>query len=416
MRRGKRDGADNFRQVPGRAAAAVAPFGFERERVVGELPYDMPASLCYLSISVNQMWGPLNGLESLSDLVYLDLSMNHFDRPIPPNFFRPSLASIFLQRNKFSGGVNNHQSPPILPYGPGSVLDLSHNSLTGEIPTALARAESVFSNNNRFVEIVLPEYFQSVYSSVTKTLWNLNLNPSQLLALILDFLFHLQVFRILFSIDLAALHDIKSYLTKILTVDFFTSWDFASPAIDPYFRQVPGRAAAAVAPFGFERERVVGELPFSVPRPQHEPFRSAHPSQLLPPFSRIRFSSTEQVLRWGQQPPVPPILPYGPGSVLDLSHNSLTSEIPAALARAESVFRNNNRFVEIVLPEYFQSVYNSVTKTLFLRSAIGGDNRLGDLLRELKCCFNVPWVVIGDFNDDIASHSEKRGSILTRMG
>nr|GMD61639.1 leucine-rich repeat receptor-like serine/threonine-protein kinase BAM1 [Ipomoea batatas] len=136
----------------------------------GELPYQLPVSLRYVSVSVNRMWGPLNGLESLSDLVYLDLSMNRFGGPIPPNLFRPSLASVFLQRNNFSGGVHNPHSP-LIPYGPGSVLDLSHNSLTGEIPAALAGAESLFLNNNRFVGTVPPEYFRSVYGGVTKTLY-----------------------------------------------------------------------------------------------------------------------------------------------------------------------------------------------------------------------------------------------------
>ncbi|XP_019199047.1 PREDICTED: putative receptor-like protein kinase At3g47110 [Ipomoea nil] len=159
-------------EFPAELPGGLLHLDLSENELSGELPYHLPPSLRYLSVSVNQMWGPLNGLESssLSELVYLDLSMNRFGGPIPPNLFRTSLASVFLQRNNFSGGVHTQPQSP-LPYAAGSVLDLSHNSLTGEIPAALAGAESVFLNNNRFVGTVPPEYFRSVYGGVTKTLY-----------------------------------------------------------------------------------------------------------------------------------------------------------------------------------------------------------------------------------------------------
>ncbi|KAM7498715.1 hypothetical protein LguiA_023129 [Lonicera macranthoides] len=137
-------------------------------RLSGPLPEKMPSTIRYFSASGNEMWGPLNGMESLSELVYLDLSMNHFSGPIPNSLFRPSLSSMLLQRNNLSGVVPTHLSPS---YGPGSIVDLSHNFLTGELPAALAVVESLYLNHNRLIGKVPEEYIESVWSGSTKTLY-----------------------------------------------------------------------------------------------------------------------------------------------------------------------------------------------------------------------------------------------------
>lgn len=137
--------------------------------ISGILPVQMPLTLRYFSLSINKMWGPLNGLDSLSELVYLDLSMNKFSGPIPASLFRPSLSSMFLQRNNLSRGVPSLSSPPS--YGPGSIVDLSHNILTGELSTVLIGAESIYLNNNRLMGKVPEEYVVSVNSGSTKTLY-----------------------------------------------------------------------------------------------------------------------------------------------------------------------------------------------------------------------------------------------------
>jgi len=123
------------------------------------------------------MWGPLtNGtLESLSDLEFLDLSMNQFTGPIPAQlFFRPMLSSLFLQRNNLSGGI------PLKPEdgesligsnGEGSIVDLSHNLITGELSTVFDGVESLFLNNNRLNGKVPEEYVKSVCSGSTRTLY-----------------------------------------------------------------------------------------------------------------------------------------------------------------------------------------------------------------------------------------------------
>ncbi|XP_065877114.1 leucine-rich repeat receptor-like serine/threonine-protein kinase SKM1 [Euphorbia lathyris] len=139
--------------------------------LTGCLPLKMPLSLRYLSVSMNKMWGQLNGLESLSDLVYLDLSMNNFNGSIIPSLFRTSLSSLFLQRNNLSGVLPFPLSLSILPYAPGSVVDLSHNFLTGEIPAVLAEVETLFLNNNHLTGKVPVEYVRSLAVGTTKTLY-----------------------------------------------------------------------------------------------------------------------------------------------------------------------------------------------------------------------------------------------------
>ncbi|GLT54665.1 hypothetical protein SLA2020_278470 [Shorea laevis] len=137
----------------------------------GQLP-SLPLSLRYLSVSHNSMRGPLNGLASLSNLVYLDLSMNQFSGSIPAPLFKSTLTPLLLQRNNLSGGVLLPPAGPTRPsYGEGSVVDLSHNMLSGELSTVLVGVENLFLNNNRLMGRVPDEYIESLYRGSTKTLY-----------------------------------------------------------------------------------------------------------------------------------------------------------------------------------------------------------------------------------------------------
>ncbi|KAA8524101.1 hypothetical protein F0562_010468 [Nyssa sinensis] len=159
-------------ELPRNVPTQLLHLDLKNNRLSGWLP-KLPLSLRYFSASGNQMWGPLNGLESLTELVYLDLSMNHFSGTIPTSLFRPSLSSMLLQRNNLSGGI---PQPHLVvgstsSYGQGSIVDLSHNFLSGELSNALAGVEALYLNNNRLMGKVPWEYVESVYRGSTKTLY-----------------------------------------------------------------------------------------------------------------------------------------------------------------------------------------------------------------------------------------------------
>ncbi|CAI9787108.1 unnamed protein product [Fraxinus pennsylvanica] len=155
-------------QLPRGFPQQLLHLDFSQNNISSMLPPRMPASLRYLSASQNRMWGPLNCLESIPELVYLDLSMNNFSGGLPTSLFQPKLTSMLLQRNNLSGGL-----PPLspYPYGPGSIIDLSHNFLTGEITGVLVGVESLFLNNNQLTGTVPKEYFGSLSAGKTKTLY-----------------------------------------------------------------------------------------------------------------------------------------------------------------------------------------------------------------------------------------------------
>lgn len=142
---------------------------FRNNMLSGTLPATMPATLRYLSLSSNGLWGPLNSLPS-SNLVYLDLSMNKFSGPIPDSFFSSSLSSMYLQRNNLSGELPP-PSPFFESYGPASIVDLSHNFLSGDIPNFLESVETLFLNNNHFTGKVPEEYVRNVFAGAMRTLY-----------------------------------------------------------------------------------------------------------------------------------------------------------------------------------------------------------------------------------------------------
>ncbi|XP_022976787.1 probable inactive leucine-rich repeat receptor kinase XIAO [Cucurbita maxima] len=161
-------------EIPVDISSPLLHLDLKSNKLNGTLPA-LPSSIRYLSLSENSLWGPLrNGLDSLSELVYLDLSVNRFNGPIPFSLFsHPSLSSLLLQRNSFSGVVPppSSDSTSSVMFGAGSVVDLSHNNLTGEMPAIFAGAETLFLNNNRFTGPVPAEYVNSVSSGSTTTLY-----------------------------------------------------------------------------------------------------------------------------------------------------------------------------------------------------------------------------------------------------
>ncbi|CAK9175868.1 unnamed protein product [Ilex paraguariensis] len=108
-------------------------------------PTSLPPSLQYLSLSWNQLTGPVDRLLSkLNRLSYLDLSMNRFTGTIPGNIFTFAMTNLQLQRNSFSGPVQPVDRVTI------PTVDLSYNRLSGEISAMFATVQNLYLNNNRF--------------------------------------------------------------------------------------------------------------------------------------------------------------------------------------------------------------------------------------------------------------------------
>ncbi|GMI73785.1 hypothetical protein like AT1G03440 [Hibiscus trionum] len=108
-------------------------------------PDSLPPSLQSLSLSWNQLTGPVDKLLSrLDKLSYLDLSLNQFTGPIPDRLFSFPITNLQLERNLFSGSVQPADHVTI------STVDLSHNRLSGQISPMFSTVQNLYLNNNRF--------------------------------------------------------------------------------------------------------------------------------------------------------------------------------------------------------------------------------------------------------------------------
>ncbi|KAL4383491.1 hypothetical protein GQ457_15G022380 [Hibiscus cannabinus] len=108
-------------------------------------PDSLPPSLQSLSLSWNQLTGPVDRLLSrLDQLSYLDLSLNQFTGPIPGRLFSFPISNLQLERNLFSGSIQPADQVTI------STIDLSHNRLSGQISPMLSTVQNLYLNNNRF--------------------------------------------------------------------------------------------------------------------------------------------------------------------------------------------------------------------------------------------------------------------------
>ncbi|XP_009145997.1 probable LRR receptor-like serine/threonine-protein kinase At1g12460 [Brassica rapa] len=155
--------SDNVKPV----SSPLLHLDLKMNQISGQLPPLFPTTLRYLSLAGNSISGTIIPLEPLTDLTYIDLSMNRFTGAIPQSLFGSTTTSMFLQRNNFTS--INATSLLMLPQG--SVVDLSHNSISGELPPSLAGAESLFLNNNRFTGEIPEEYIKSLVNGTTKTLF-----------------------------------------------------------------------------------------------------------------------------------------------------------------------------------------------------------------------------------------------------
>ncbi|CAN6707833.1 unnamed protein product [Malus baccata var. baccata] len=158
-------------EVPYNVSSQLLHLDFNRNGLTGPLPPSLPTTLRYVSLSENDMSGPIGSVfDSLDDLVHLNLGSNRLSGPLPQTLFRTTLQSLLLQRNNLSGWVPQAGSQPPS-YGEGSIVDLSHNVITGELSPILVGVESLYLNNNRLIGTVPREYVKSVYVGTTRTLY-----------------------------------------------------------------------------------------------------------------------------------------------------------------------------------------------------------------------------------------------------
>ncbi|XWS46752.1 hypothetical protein CRYUN_Cryun14cG0095000 [Craigia yunnanensis] len=132
--------------VPPFLSQALTRMDLKHNALSGSLaPDSLPPSLQSLSLSWNQLTGPVDRLLSrLDQLNYLDLSLNQFTGPIPGRLFSFPITNLQLERNLFSGSVQPADQVTI------STIDLSHNRLSGQISPMLSTVQNLYLNNNQF--------------------------------------------------------------------------------------------------------------------------------------------------------------------------------------------------------------------------------------------------------------------------
>lgn len=158
-------------EIPGQfSSSQLFHVDLSRNAIAGALP-PLPPTIRYFSVAGNAMQGTLDGVfgdggSAPADLAFLDLSMNSFSGPIPPEVLAlPSASSLLLSRNNFTG-------PLAVPAAAAwAVVDVSHNAISGEIPEALSAAGSLYVNNNRMSGDVPPAVARSVFAGRMTTFY-----------------------------------------------------------------------------------------------------------------------------------------------------------------------------------------------------------------------------------------------------
>ncbi|XP_073049054.1 receptor-like kinase TMK4 [Primulina eburnea] len=129
-------------------------------------PTGLPPSLQHLSLSWNQLTGPVDVLLTrLNQLNYIDLSKNRFIGPIPTELFTFPIANLQLQRNQFSGQVRPTNLVTI------PTIDLSFNRLSGEISPMFSTVQNLYLNNNEFMGHVPASFVDRLLASNIQLLY-----------------------------------------------------------------------------------------------------------------------------------------------------------------------------------------------------------------------------------------------------
>ncbi|XWS76467.1 hypothetical protein CRYUN_Cryun01aG0178800 [Craigia yunnanensis] len=153
--------------VPPFLSQVLTRLDLKHNALTGSLaPDSLPPSLQSLSLSWNQLTGPVDRLLSrLDQLNYLDLSLNQFTGPIPGRLFSFPITNLQLQRNLFYGPVQPADQVTI------STIDLSHNRLSGQISPMLSSVQNLYLNNNQFTGQVPASFVDRLLSASIQILY-----------------------------------------------------------------------------------------------------------------------------------------------------------------------------------------------------------------------------------------------------
>ncbi|KAL2650976.1 hypothetical protein R1flu_019104 [Riccia fluitans] len=146
------------------AAKSLKHLDLTGNELTGWLPL-LSYGINYLSLSRNRLNGGMDRIQGIRSLTYLDLSSNQLSGELLPEVFSFPLEYLMLDQNKLSG-VLHIPLPCKIP-----VVDLSYNSLSGLVPTALAGVKTLYLNNNRFSGMVPPIYSFNLQIGVMETLY-----------------------------------------------------------------------------------------------------------------------------------------------------------------------------------------------------------------------------------------------------
>ncbi|XP_031098262.1 receptor-like protein 50 [Ipomoea triloba] len=157
-------------------------------------PFKLFKNLTEIGLSNNDFTGeiPSSHWDGLNNLESLYLDGNSFSGPIPPSlFFLPSLTTLCLFKNKFSGHINELQNVTSQLID----LDLSDNNLEGTVPLfffQLPNLTSLYLSSNKFSGQIID------LQNVTSQLRDLDLSKNNLEGPIPSFFFQLQNLTTLF--------------------------------------------------------------------------------------------------------------------------------------------------------------------------------------------------------------------------
>ncbi|KAG0458895.1 hypothetical protein HPP92_022023 [Vanilla planifolia] len=113
-------------------APSLEELYLDGNRLSGPIPSPLPPTLRRLELQSNNLSGPLPDLSALSDLFFLDASDNSLSGPFAASTLPPSLVELSMRNNFFSGDFPASLFPSLAAL---QVLDLSHNALSGPVPS-----------------------------------------------------------------------------------------------------------------------------------------------------------------------------------------------------------------------------------------------------------------------------------------